>query len=854
MIGKITNLLFKNRGVEKETEVAVHAPAAVQTIVPPRTIQPVAEPTPIPQPGPRHDGEPVPYYPRKGPAVPAIPPRKILGTQDALIRELRQASALSFDEFDTFMLPAIMRFAEFVHLLPASEYDHHSDLGGLFRHGLEVALNASRRSEGKEFALNEVPSIRKFQIFRWRACALLGGMLHDLGKAVIDVGASDVSGQRIWNPHVQPLWAWMQEHKIDHYTITWREQRRHREHDAISATALLRILPDETMRWLGEYRGRLAYDAMLMALTGSTDRNNPLIEIIKGADGDSVAMDRAESHKRMASIGEAGSRSNAAQVVRAMRELILQGKWQVNELGNLVWHTDHGLYMLWPHCAKEAIEHLRAQAITITNEPPLVLTMLREAGILAPNVLPNGESYDLHRLLLHVKDRNGSELSLDVTAVKFTNDRVIPDVYQLPNEVRAQPCDPDGKPLKSDAAPAEVPPSAPASAAATPTAPPVVAAPATPPATSAQRRKPEAPAGKASGSKAAAGTAPVKTPPAKPAPVLPPSMSSPSPADTHLNPFGHDEETMLRFMNEVPIRDREGVPGDDFDQPFPPEAETTVDEQDGVPALRDWGKEKDFRDSVIEENLAVGRNPFPPTTADGAEKWMELNPRSVYLGYIVDQAKDGVLQWQRDIFLRDDLLHIRYPLALEGCGTDPVEVLDIFKNEDWIKPDTVRASRKVVALHLGAGQEILVIRFNHGITQLLTLLFPPQPTTRAQSNNARGPYIQGWRADLLDANPPPSAIGLAILRSAFYDHLADHYEDVEGGMKHATQGDLVKQMASFLSRHSIPSVATYVHLAAGDTPLIRNVTKYKTFELVPTYDRGFDETLIHRALQGKEGS
>ena len=60
------------------------------------------------------------------------------------------------------------------------------------------------------------------------------------------------------------------------------------------------------------------------------------------------------------------------------------------------------------------------------------------------------------------------------------------------------------------------------------------------------------------------------------------------------------------------------------------------------------------------------------------------------------------------------------------------------------------------------------------------------------------------------------------------------------------------QLAVFRDNHGLPTVALLSDLAAGDTPLIHNVTKYKAFDLVPTYDRGFDETLIHRALQGKD--
>jgi 23S rRNA maturation-related 3'-5' exoribonuclease YhaM len=40
------------------------------------------------------------------------------------------------------------RFAETVGDLPASEQHHHSESGGLYRHSLEVALNALDEFEG----------------------------------------------------------------------------------------------------------------------------------------------------------------------------------------------------------------------------------------------------------------------------------------------------------------------------------------------------------------------------------------------------------------------------------------------------------------------------------------------------------------------------------------------------------------------------------------------------------------------------------------------------------------------------------------------------------------------------------
>ena len=841
MIGTLLNLFRPTKAIEALAGPS-SKPVQLKSIAVPTAAQSVMEPTPIRQTGPHHSGEPVPYYPRKGPAVPAVPPKKILSTQHKLIRELRQASSLSFDDFDQFILPAIDRYAQFVHLLPASEYDHHSDLGGLFRHGLEVALNASRRSEGKEFALNEVPSIRKFQIFRWRACSLLGGMLHDLGKAVIDVGASDLTGEVIWNPHIQTLWSWVEEHQLDYYTITWRETRRHREHDAISATALLRIIPDETMRWMGEHRGRAAYDAMLMALTGSTDRNNPLIEIIKSADGDSVKIDRTEAQKRLAAVGEAGSRSNAALLVRAMRERVLQGEWQINQLGCPVWYTTAGIFVMYPQAAKEVIDHLRTQGTTsIPNEPPIILSILREAGVIAPNVLPTGETYDLHRVLIHAVDRNGETVVLDLTAIKFVSDRIIPDYFTLPTAVEVEICDPDGKVISTGTI---KPFDAPREDAAQP-AEPVVKQEAAPSAPT----KPSRPKGKKepkaadqapldalveAGEAAAAARRTNAT-------TVPPPID---PADQHADsdfvlPNYSDPEAFLGDDDLV------AMSAFDSDEPASAPAPTQAGE------LRDWHSEDDHRTTVIEENLEIARNPFPPTSIEGAKEWLGNQKSGLYLEYILDQQVEGVLKWGRDIHEVDDLLSFRYPLCVEGCGTDPAMVLDIFSNEGWIETDPSRTSRKTFPLNLDK-DVISTVRFNYGISTTLRLLLK-QPAAKRASPNDLGPYLADNRALVLSINGYDGEVGRATIRGAFYEYLQDQYPDPECGVKYEMDAQITKHMHRFVTMHPTLSALNFKKYASHQENCLLEAQGQKgLLRYVVQYNPGIDEITFRKALEAAQ--
>lgn len=205
---------------------------------------------------PLFKGEPIPRYPNRGVAAPAASPELLMESQAELINQLHQTSSFSYTEFNTLIRPAIRNYAAYAHLLPASETHHHCGHGGLFRHGLEVACNAAIACEAKVFVTDRWASERHQLTPRWHLCAILGGMVHDMGKPLIDVGAVDASGNLLWNPHTSSLWDWLQENVLDHYYIHWRPGARFKRHEAFNTLALYRILPARTLAWLGEHGGK----------------------------------------------------------------------------------------------------------------------------------------------------------------------------------------------------------------------------------------------------------------------------------------------------------------------------------------------------------------------------------------------------------------------------------------------------------------------------------------------------------------------------------------------------------------------------------------------------------------------
>lgn len=383
-----------------------------------------------------YNGQELPSYPDRGRPAPAAPPELLLESQIKRIDQLHQASSFSRVEFDEYVLPAILAYAAYVHLLPASETQHHCTQGGLFTHGLEVAYNAALACEGRVFAFDHWPSERANLVPRWRMCALLGGMLHDTGKPVIDVGAVDQGGQLSWNPHAAPLYDWLVEHNLSHYYIHWRSGPRHKRHEAFNTVLFYKIVPQKTIRWLAE-AGQDPLNALIMALSGSKDPTNPLSSIISNADSKSVSADIQATRVRLAASGFGGANSLAMRISRALHDLIQIGAWPINKPGHPVWVTTHGVFLLGD-AFQQVAQVLRDKGDnSIPNDGREMIETLADWGYLHPNILPSGQQFHTWQIRLHAMDR-GKPMTIDVKAVRWAKDDLLPRDMILPEPIEVE--------------------------------------------------------------------------------------------------------------------------------------------------------------------------------------------------------------------------------------------------------------------------------------------------------------------------------------------------------------------------------------------------------------------------------
>ncbi|MCU9999550.1 DUF3158 family protein [[Pasteurella] aerogenes] len=89
--------------------------------------------------------------------------------------------------FNVLYKTPIEKYAEIVQLLPASESHHHSHIGGMLDHGLEVISIATKLRQSYILPQNSAPEEQAKQRDVWTAVVIYAALLHDIGKIAVDI-------------------------------------------------------------------------------------------------------------------------------------------------------------------------------------------------------------------------------------------------------------------------------------------------------------------------------------------------------------------------------------------------------------------------------------------------------------------------------------------------------------------------------------------------------------------------------------------------------------------------------------------------------------------------------------------
>lgn len=776
-----------------------------------------------------YNGEELPAYPDKGKPAPAAPPELIVDTQRSRIDQLHQASSFSRDEFDALVMPAILRYASYVHLLPASESQHHCSQGGLFAHGLEVAFNAALACEGKVFAFDHWPSERDRLVPRWRMCALLGGIIHDMGKPVIDVGAVDQSGMLTWNPHSGPLYDWLVENELRHYYIHWRSGPRHRRHEAFNTVLLHKIIPEETIRWISR-AGQEPMDALIMALSGTTNPNNPLCSIIKQADSKSVSADIQATRVRLAASGFGGSNSLAMRISRAIHDHIQTGAWPVNKTGFPIWFTTQGVFVL-PEALQQVAQILRDKGdLSVPNDGREMITVLADWGYIHPNITAAGQQFDTWHIRISAIDR-GKPITFDTRAVRFAKEDLIPRDLIPPDPVMVEIIGQNQKPVGQGGvitAPRVADPNAPAPAPAPLAAGPASSIPSPP---SHPDKSAEA-AGTSQRMEVQAQEA------AKPVRKLVPD-------DSDESAYLAGAESLLGNTVEDGLLIASGMT-DGVETPAPKD----LLQMDDAGRNRDRAAEPDPRDELMMSARDQMSSRWPPESPKAAEAYFRGQGDEGAIVLALAARVGGVLQENVHMWDRDGMVHFKYPEAFEQLGIPEADIRTMLEAKQWTERDAAAPTRATVMLPIGSGRKAVTLRFTAHISMAIQLLLPARTGEALAMEAGRssrvlpmGPYIDADIAGSIADRVTPAEVDSPLVRPCFHQFAIDTVEKDGRTLAELTAKEVHALVQSFTKSHGLTSGKwlSFHLLRGGKNPwAVKSESGQSSFIYNPAYRLDMD--------------
>ena len=663
----------------------------------------------------------VPVYPPPDKGLPMVGPDVLLEPHQKLIRRIAYTIGFNNEQFNELVMPVIVNFTNYVHLLPASQAHHHNAAGGLLHHSLETAFYAGQAAEGKVFAFGKTPVERKALEPRWHVAAALAGLLHDIGKPVSDVEVISDQGQA-WSPFRHSLTGWGREHQVQRYFVRWRENR-HKKHEFMSAAIVQDVLTPEIKAWLTEY-GSDVFKSMLDAISNQANEE-VLYQLMVAADSASVEKDVRinNTFKSAQPVGIPVER----YVMDAMRRLLSEGKWKLNEPGARVWVSYDGAFVAWAKAAGEILEVLKEDGMHgIPKSPESLADILIETGLasgkansekgfedrywmVAPEMLKRKRKGDAENYvwLRCLKLRN-LELLVDDDLPEPTH-LVIQGMEQVGSEgehpipVDAELNSPAAKEaaerMFSDQGPAGAQPVAETSAPATPEPPPLSAE--EPPPISdgdfgevVEESEPGFPVqGSSAGSPSEADTGSAGQ-----------AASAPSEKDGAEDDFERQAAAMgisegAKQFAELPLPDEEGKAAAESNG----KRASKSAQKKGGPGKGGKGKPGAGEDAVVSSatpEMLAARKEIKEVAGDFGELVCKI-------------AKDvdrGVLRFADVFRVHNSVFYLSYPDIIRPY-CKPADAVKMLGSIGWLVPDSVNSARK--AQELGNGDRGLVIDREH---------------------------------------------------------------------------------------------------------------------------------------------
>lgn len=288
-----------------------------------------------------------------------------------LMQLIWQYTAVTKESFQTLYIDPIERYTALVQQFPASESHHHSYLGGLLDHGLELITHALKMRRSYLLPPGAPPEDQAVQGDAWTAAIAYAGLLHDIGKIAVDIEVQLKDGS-LWHPWLGQI--------NQPYRFKYIKGRDYQLHDAATGLLYNQILSPVILNWLCQYPE--LWGCLLNLLAGRYENTGLLGEIVNKADKVSTANNiGANPEKAM----QAPSQSLQKKLLTGLKQLI-KNDFKLNTTPGDAWLTQEALWVMSNTTANKLRSSLLSQGFEgIPANNSTLFDELQSYGIIQVN-------------------------------------------------------------------------------------------------------------------------------------------------------------------------------------------------------------------------------------------------------------------------------------------------------------------------------------------------------------------------------------------------------------------------------------------------------------------------------------
>lgn len=298
--------------------------------------------------------------------------------RQALLDQIWEQTSISRETYQTLYMEPMTRYAELVQELPASETHHHSYLGGMLDHGLELVLYALKLRQSYLLPIGAPPEDQAKYADLWTAGIAYGALLHDTGKILVDIKVETLDGK-----------AWQAWHGIltQPYRFQYIKGRDYKLHNAAAMLLCPSILGKEVLDWLSS--NLELWGSLLYLLSGNYTEAGVLGEIVSKADRTSTALNIGANPEKAL---QAPPTSLQAHLIRGLRQLLKEEehRLKLNMKGAAGWLTQDGLWLVSKVVADKLRSFLLSQGVDkVPTKNSSLFDELQSHRLIEPNAEGN---------------------------------------------------------------------------------------------------------------------------------------------------------------------------------------------------------------------------------------------------------------------------------------------------------------------------------------------------------------------------------------------------------------------------------------------------------------------------------